>query len=390
MNVCRNIFITLLSKSITVYEISINDTRRREHFMVTFFDLIQDTGFRTYVENRLITGTKNPEYSFSNVFPALYKYRSMSKYTVDDILSGSITATSIGEFNDLFDGSMHNYGTTEERTLAAENKWNEYENLCISAGISDSLLNHDHYVDMYVDYFKKESRLKFRTLDYLGTYVCCLSSKCDSTLMWAHYANSNTGVCIEYDFNDPKLNSLQKNIVFPIAYSQSPIELRDLLTDKKNEVYQYPIDAAVLCAALNKSNVWSYENEWRIVLVLTTETENKRRLPLIAPSVPKSIAFGYHFLKPFFYYDYKNKNEHDAARDNLCNMLRLLAYIKDQKIPVSIMIPSIGGYSLSPKNIEIDELTMLIKHYFHDNIPENMRYYYTIHDELMDLLEKAE
>ena len=43
------------------------------------------------------------------------------------------------------------------------------------------------------------SRLKFRELDYLGTYVCCLSSKCDSTLIWAHH---NKEIKVEYLLTD--------------------------------------------------------------------------------------------------------------------------------------------------------------------------------------------
>lgn len=356
--------------------------------MVTFFDLIQDVGFRAYVESRLAVGSKNPDYSFQDVFPALYKYRPMSKYAVDDIVSGQMTATSIGEFNDLFDGALHNYGTKEARILAAEDKWNELEKIRIAAGISEGLLKHEEFVSMYAEYFKTESRLKFRQLDYLGTYVCCLSSKCDSTLMWAHYANSNTGICIEYDFNNTKSKHLQKSMLFPVSYSQNPVDLRDMLTDEKCKMYPYPHEAAILCAALNKAKVWNYENEWRLVAVLANSKENERRISLIAPSVPKSITFGYHFLKPFFYYDYKDKLEQDLARDNICNMLRLLEYIKEHEISISIMVPDIGGYFLIPKSVEVDAILSLIKRRFADNDPENMRYYYVIHDELMDMLEK--
>ena len=153
-------------------------------------------------------------------------------------------------------------------------------------------------------------------------------------------------------------------------------------------VYQYSLEAAVLCAALNKAIVWDYENEWRLVFVLATEKSNECRIPVIVPSIPKSITFGYHFLKPFFYYDHKNKTEHDSAKDYICDMMRLLSYIKDQNIPVSIMTPDIGEYTLSKKSIEVDELIQLIKDHFDDNDPENMRYYYVVHDELMDLLEK--
>lgn len=337
--------------------------------MITFLDLIQNNDFRTFVEKRLITGTKNPTYSFPKVFPVLYKFRPMSKYAVDDILAGQMTVTSIGEFNDLFDGAIHYYGTKEERTHAAEEKWMEFEKIRIAAGLSDNLLERDNYIGIYTEHFKTESQLKFRELDYLGTYVCCLSSKCDSTLMWAHYANSNTGICIEYDFNNEKLKPLYKKMIFPVAYSQEPVDLHDLLVDENRQVYQYPLDAAILCAALNKATAWSYENEWRLVLVWSTIKNHERRLQLIAPSVPKSIAFGYHFLKPFFYYDYKNKQEQDLAREHLVDAMRLLEYMKTQQIPAVIMTPSIGGYTLVRKNIEIGSLIQLISRYFKDNAP---------------------
>lgn len=354
--------------------------------MNTFFDLLRDSSFRTYVERRLAVETKNPEYSFPSAFPALYKYRPLSEYAVNDILSGQMTATNISIFNDLFDGTIHGYSSKEERIQAAENKWNELEKLYISTGISNSL-KHDEYVDICSRYFLEESRLKFRALEYLGTYICCLSTKFDSTLMWAHYAGSNTGICIEYDFNASNLNSLQKSMIFPVAYSQNPADISDLLADDRCKVYTYPLEAAILCAALNKAIVWNYENEWRLVLVLPTEKPQKRFETIMAPSIPKSVILGYHFLKPFFYYDHKNTEELVLAKESIHNIVRLLAYIKNQGIPISIMIPSIRGYALSRKSLDVDALLKLIKYHFDEEIPEDIRFYYVVHDELMDLLE---
>ena len=354
--------------------------------MITFLDLILQDEFRNFVSHRLAEVVRAPQYIFSTSFPLLYKYRPLSKYAVDDIIDGRVTATSIGDFNDLFDGAMHRYGTQEECLNAAEEKWTEFEKHRIAAGLPEGLLKHDYYVETYTEHFKTESRLKFRELDYLGTYVCCFSSKCDSTLMWAHYANSNTGICVEYDFTSPAANAMQKKLLFPVAYSREPVDLRDLLNDEKGEVYQYPLDAAVLCAALNKAEIWSYENEWRMVLVLATAKEKERRLSIFAPS-PTSILFGYHFLKPFFYYDFKNKRENEDAAAKIRETVRLLNYIKQQKLSVSVMTPSIGGYNLVKKAVDIDALRDLIYRYFKDGDPENMRYYYVVHDELMDLIE---
>ncbi|MBM6841442.1 DUF2971 domain-containing protein [[Clostridium] spiroforme] len=367
------------------FNLEFGEERRKP--VITFFDLIQDNDFRAFVEKRLIREVKNSTYLFPKVFPKLYKYRPMSKFAVDDILNGRITATSIGEFNDLFDGAIHYCGTNKEISHFAEEKWMELEKICTAARLPNLLLEHDSFVSMYSEHLKTESKLKFRNLDYLGTYVCCLSSKYDSTLMWAHYANSNTGICLEYDFNDEKIKPLLKKMLFPIAYSQKPVDLRDLLSDDSCQKYKYSFDSAVLCAALNKAMTWNYEYEWRLVYISPVSNNYQRRLSLELSSAPKSIALGYHFLKLFFYYNYKNQKEYDLAKEHLVDMMRLLGYMKTNQIPVVIMAPSIGNYSLIRKNVDIDSLIQLINCYFEGNEPEDMQYYYVVHDELMNLLE---
>lgn len=354
--------------------------------IITFFDLVQNEEFRTFVQNRLINGTKNPQYSFSDILPILYKYRPLTEYSVNDIIAGKITATNIGDFNDLFDGSIHQYGTEEEREYIAETQWNELEQLRIAANIPDVLLQHDHYVELCKKHLKADSVLKFRQLDYLGTYVCCFSTERTSTLMWSHYANSNTGICIEYDFNNLAANHLYKKMIFPVAYSNSPINLHNLLTDEKGEIYKYPLDAAVLCAALNKADVWKYENEWRLVFMLPSSNQKERRMPLIVATNPSSISFGYHFIRPCFYYNHKNQEEIERAEKHIQNIVRLLDYILQKQIPISLMVPSIGEYKTTPKPVSIKSLRTLFANYFKNDKPQDMKFYYVIHDQLMNLV----
>lgn len=185
-----------------------------------------------------------------------------------------------------------------------------------------------------------------------------------------------------------KEDSLLRKIIFPVAYSKKPVDLRDLLADQKEEITKYPLDAAVLCAALNKAEVWKYEREWRIVLVIATEQINDRRLPLIAPC-PSSISFGYHFLRPFFYYDYKNEIECINASSCIKNVKKLLEHLVKAKIPITVMVPTIGGYQLIPRAISVEALQYLVCKHFRNDKPENMRYYYVVHDQLMDLIEET-
>lgn len=352
--------------------------------VITFFDLLQQETFRNFVSNRLASASVVP-YSFSPVLPKLYQYKPLSKYVVDDICSGYITATSIGEFNDLFDGAFHQYGTEEERTLKAEKEWNEIEALRTAAHIQDTLLDYKSFVDLYKDYYLKDSRIKFRMLDFLGTYVSCFSSDNNSILMWSHYAKSNTGICVEYDFNTLPTNPYITKSIFPVCYTNSPVYLSDLLDDKNNKIFRYPLDAAVLCAALNKSNLWSYEKEWRLVYVLPFVENLPRRLPIITKTIPSKIYFGYHFLRPLFYY---SDIDYEDAKNNIKQLMQLIDYMEKNSIEMCVMMPSIGQYLLKPIDVKIEKIKQFLIRKFDDSQPEKIRYYHTIHDEFKDLFEE--
>lgn len=354
--------------------------------MITFFDLLQNDDFRGFVKNRIAANTEEP-YSFPKVFPLLYRYRSLSSYSIDDIMKKQITLTSIGEFNDIFDGAFHQYGTKEKIEEAAEKKWSEIEALRIKAHLPDDLLQKNSIIYPFIEHLKTESRRKFRELDYLGTYVCCFSKDNSSTLMWAHYADANKGLCIEYDFNRLPSESFLRKTIFPIAYTSKPIDVSDLLTDIGNRIYQYPLDAAVLCTALNKASMWQYEQEWRIVCVLAPSSGKDRRLAFNSYILPSKVYLGYHFLKPFFYY--KNEEpEYKNCAESIKRFMNLISYLQNNEIKVAVMVPLVGSYQFTSCDISIDELHEIMCRFFHDGEPKNMRYYYVIHDYLMDLIEK--
>lgn len=352
--------------------------------MITFFDLLQQDEYRDLVSKRLLLAS-NTAYSFPETLPKLYQYKPLSKYAIDDICSGQITATSIGEFNDLFDGAFHRYGTEKERMIAAEKEWDKLESLRKAANTSDLGIEHDYYVGLFKDHYKTDSRLKFRMLDYLGTYVSCFSSENDSVLMWSHYAKSNTGICVEYNFNNLPVNHLLTKSIFPVRYTDSPVVLSDLLDDENQKTFTYPLETAVLCAALNKAAVWSYESEWRLVWVLALMKNMPRRLPLKTTILPTRIYFGYHFLRPLFYY--LSDIEYEQAKNNVEQLWRLINYMDNNNITMSVMMPYVGQYSLKPMEVRINQFKKFLIQNFDDNEPEEIQYYHTVHDEFKDLLE---
>lgn len=79
--------------------------------------------------------------------------------------------------------------------------------------------------------------------------VYCLSERPDAALMWAHYAKSHTGICIEFDTSEPPF--ALNNYVSKVQYRK-----------------EYPIlnvSAPGYEPLITKSIDWSYEKEWRLI-----------------------------------------------------------------------------------------------------------------------------
>jgi hypothetical protein len=89
---------------------------------------------------------------------------------------------------------------------------------------------------------------QMKTLEQFRVY--CLSRHPDSTLMWAHYADSFKGVCLEFIIE----NTLFCNAL-PITYFDSY---------PRFDVADEDFDES-LKPLLDKSSVWGYEDEFRLI-----------------------------------------------------------------------------------------------------------------------------
>ena len=85
--------------------------------------------------------------------------------------------------------------------------------------------------------------------------VVCLSEVYDSILMWSHYAQNHTGFCIEYDFEE---NNMFYKRLYPVKYTTDRYAISKADMSHSNTRWIYK----TICS---KSDVWSYEKEWRIV-----------------------------------------------------------------------------------------------------------------------------
>lgn len=107
-------------------------------------------------------------------------------------------------------------------------------------------------------------------------YVYSMSESYDLGNMWAYYADSGQGFCIEYDYNRAKeLDSTAMRYLlntFKVDYSDAPKQLpMDLLVESSffapdNPNVNRQLSRIVMNQLLSKSKCWEHEREWRIVI----------------------------------------------------------------------------------------------------------------------------
>jgi hypothetical protein len=83
--------------------------------------------------------------------------------------------------------------------------------------------------------------------------VLCLSQKRDDILMWSHYANQHTGICLGFDRE--KWPLLQKHAKAMCYQDEYPL-VNVLGPDPEKETQKL---------VFIKSAKWAYEAEWRVV-----------------------------------------------------------------------------------------------------------------------------
>lgn len=91
-------------------------------------------------------------------------------------------------------------------------------------------------------------------------------------LMWAHYADSHKGFCVEYDFSDSDEEIL---LPFPVIYSKKMVGMPWKCCAHSDGTKSPEFSGRLIQAILTKHDVWQYEKEWRILLPSNAEANHK-------------------------------------------------------------------------------------------------------------------
>ena len=116
-------------------------------------------------------------------------------------------------------------------------------------------------------------------------YITCFSKNymnASSHLMWAHYASNHQGVCFCIDFSLLNQSELSK------GYYPVEVQYSSSLLEERNKRSQTSPDLGLLIGA-TKSDVWSYEEEVRVVI--ETGTFDQTKFTIINDGKNISVVF---------------------------------------------------------------------------------------------------
>ncbi len=122
----------------------------------------------------------------------------------------------------------------------------------------------------------------------------CFCEDVQSILMWGHYADSQKGFALEYDFRPTLQSPLPNVLMCPVVYSESRHDATDYMTWAFLKMKQMPVISTDLLAhmkvALHKSKDWEYEQEWRLIDPRIQDPNNPK--PTVTQYRPKAIYYG--------------------------------------------------------------------------------------------------
>jgi hypothetical protein len=215
----------------------------------------------------------------------LYQYRNGKSedghiYDIDNLYDNKVWASAACYFNDPYDCSL--------------------------------LLNTDIYGEEDRNYLQECMKTTSRSIAKY-CFVSCFSEKNKSLCMWAYYANNHQGFCVEYE------KKSLKN-VFPINYNNEILPFNCNLS----------FDKLVFKSALNKSEDWVHEREWRM-LSYRKVTEVPQKGILLESCKPTKIYLGCKI----------NNNLEEAISQ----------YCKKEKVDLDRMEMSTTRYELIPQKV---------------------------------------
>ncbi|AVI67577.1 MULTISPECIES: DUF2971 domain-containing protein [Shewanella] len=154
----------------------------------------------------------------------VFRYRTMNKNTMNEVLNEEIWHSTIDGLNDPFEFPI---------TLDWSNLKDCDNGVLVKYALHFKILPTNEMTAYFLDGMSDKVReivvlnldkLKSSLPEYYGgLFVACFSKNMRSPLMWSHYSDGMKGVCIAYDRS--RLEESEQYDLHPVQYNETPLKL---------------------------------------------------------------------------------------------------------------------------------------------------------------------
>lgn len=184
----------------------------------------------------------------------LYKYRRIDERTIQTIVNGVLYFSSPSGLNDPFDCRLRpmSYDGTDEEykalftRLIAEHP--DFQSINAAEIAEQWIREGRHRNHKYMD----DCFDKVQKQEHQQSGVLCLCADPSNILMWSHYADSHKGCCLEFSTKGTIFKSSRC-----VEYAKEYPGYRFLDLKEDGEAFSK-------LTVYTKSELWSYEKEWRV------------------------------------------------------------------------------------------------------------------------------
>lgn len=193
------------------------------------------------------------ELFFKFKIESFYKFKSLSsQYTLENFRNDVFHFSLVEALNDPREFA-HNIDVEKERRKRAA-----LINMCCFI---------DEPTDEEVNEFVNVHRPNFYNNIKQFTLVHSLTTTYNNAPMWASYADEQNGICIEYD---------AKELLSKYGYYLAPVEYSESLPSARYNMECNEIIKFLHKICFTKQSRWSYENEWRVLVIQYNNKCNER------------------------------------------------------------------------------------------------------------------
>lgn len=290
----------------------------------------------------------------------LYKYASWQEKDKNNLTKKNIKGSKLyfntpDSFNDPFDNAP-SYNISAESRKALLNRFEEETR----GKCSDDLLDEAHNIPA------SEFNTLFKDNDYNKLYtaklgITCFSKDNANILMWSHYANNHSGVCLGFDIDESDehlvnfFDETKNQKLFPNGKACRLFPMKYVSSDERPSIDMTNEQKSWEEILTFKSDLWKYEQEVRIMVHSYDQI-----------IFPRTLRYQTNCLKEIIC----------GANMKLKTFIRLKNFI--EKLPkassISIFVATLSesDYKLLIQKLDLESLQMISKNYYNLCSPDEI------------------